>query len=801
MNRLAGSRAGRWACVLWGGFAGGVALGFLSGAVAPAVVIAAIAVTLLTAVVHLVGRPAGPRALRVGRAWVAPGLTGAVALTIAAGAVRGASAVALPGPHRIDGHLGTRPVAVVGTVRDTQPGGGGPAIVDVQRIADSDTDVMAGGGLLVSGPNVPAVAPGDIVEVDAAGLRAPNLRPGPESAATLERENVQAVAVSPLVSVTTHGGPSLARAVAWAQARLVSSVDAVLPEPQAGLTLGIAFGIRQPLAPEVRQPLQDAGLIHIVVVSGLKVVLVISMVALLARGLGWSPRRTLLVVAPVIAVYVVLSGAGPAAIRSALMAGAANVARIGGRRTDPLPMLALVAALMLGADPPLVLDPGFHLSFLGTAGIVVMAEPLARRLPGPRFLVEPFAVTVAAQVATVPVMANTFGVIALLGPVANALVLPLLPVMIVLGVAGATLAALVPAAGWLLLQLGGLGATGTVAISRLVAAVPGAAVQVSGWPPGWLVAELCGLATAALVATWYLRSRRRQSVLAARDESALQASGEAARVGSAYHADAPRKWGAIALGASAGLVVACVAGVAASGPDGVIHVTVLSTGAAPAVLVRGADGSLALVDGGSSPAVLLQALGRVLSPTDHRIGLVVVSGGEQAAVAGLAGLPGHYDVGTVLVSRDLNPGGTKVVEALQAAGAVAVDPAGRPWNWGGATWHCLPFRAQATDRAMCAVAIHGRGAAVLMLGDAGSADQEEIAAEYGREMTAELVVSEPGGSLAPSLLAAVRARAIAVPTLQGGYAAPAPPGYSVLRTGTQGDLHFDGGAHGLQLAA
>ncbi|MBV8527569.1 MAG: hypothetical protein JOZ75_04580, partial [Candidatus Dormibacteraeota bacterium] len=170
-------------------------------------------------------------------------------------------------------------------------------------------------------------------------------------------------------------------------------------------------------------------------------------------------------------------------------------------------------------------------------------------------------------------------------------------------------------------------------------------------------------------------------------------------------------------------------------------------------------------------------------------------------VAGLAGLPGHYDVGTVLGSRDLNPGGTKVVEALQVSGAVAVDPAGRPWVWGGASWRCLPFRAQATDRAMCAVAIHGAGADLLILGDAGSADQEELAAEYGRQMTAELVVSEPGGSLAPALLATVGARAIAVPTASGGSVAPAPSGYSVQRTGTQGDLRFDGGSRGLQPAA
>ena len=105
-------------------------------------------------------------------------------------------------------------------------------------------------------------------------------------------------------------------------------------------------------------------------------------------------------------------------------------------------MLALVAAVMLALAPALVDDPGFQLSFVGTAGILLLAAPIAQRLPGPRLFAEPFAVTVAAQIATVPVMAGTFGVVALGGPLANALVLPLLPLMIVSGGAGAILSAL-----------------------------------------------------------------------------------------------------------------------------------------------------------------------------------------------------------------------------------------------------------------------------------------------------------------------------------------------------------------------
>src|SRR5207253_887027 len=129
----------------------------------------------------------------------------------------------------------------------------------------------------------------------------------------------------------------------------------------------------------VRAPLQDAGLVHIVVVSGLKVVIVIGLAAALAAVLAWSRRRTLLVIAPAVTVYVLLSGAGPAAVRSAVMAGAALLVRLRSRSTDPLPVLAVVAALMLVAAPPLAASPGYQLSFLGTAGIVCLTCPLASR--------------------------------------------------------------------------------------------------------------------------------------------------------------------------------------------------------------------------------------------------------------------------------------------------------------------------------------------------------------------------------------------------------------------------------------
>ena len=483
MSRLAGSRTGRWASALWGGFALGCGVAFAAslstGVVIPLACIGTACLLICAAV--------APRA-------VVP--ISMVTAAIVVGVLRGASAVTVPGSGSVSGHFGARPVVVLGIVRSADPGSGSTAIIDSTHLSDADTDGNVTGGVLVSGPLIPMLLPGDEVEIDASGLRPLDRRPGANSAQTLERDDVQGMATSPQVFVLAEGGPSPARAIAWAQRELLAAVDHALPEPAAALTLGIAFGIHEPLSAGVRAPLQDAGLIHIVVVSGLKVVLIIGLVGALARALEWSRRRTLLVTLPVVLAYVLISGAGPAAIRSALMAGAAMLAAAGARRTDPIPMLTLAAALMLGLGPNLIEDPGFQLSFLGTAGILLLAAPIAARIPGPRLVVEPFAVTIAAQVATVPVMAGTFGVISTAGPIANALVLPILPVMILTGATGAILSALNPALGWVLLQLAGLGTSAVTAVAGAMVAVPGSAIQVANWPGSWSIAEAVGVVTA-----------------------------------------------------------------------------------------------------------------------------------------------------------------------------------------------------------------------------------------------------------------------------------------------------------------
>lgn len=253
------------------------------------------------------------------------------------------------------------------------------------------------------------------------------------------------------------------------------------------------------------------------------------------------------------------------------------------------------------------------------------------------------------------------------------------------------------------------------------------------------------------------------------------------------------------------LVAAILAGVIAAGavwallsrPDGRLQVSVLSTGSSTAVLVRTEDGSTALVDGGASPTLLLAALGRVMGPATNHLDMVVITGGEEAAMDGLNGLPGHYSVGTVVSLEGLTPGGEAIVGALTDAGANVLDAGGAAWSFGGAAWRCLGFMALATSRAMCALTVGDSTGRALILGDAGTADQEDLCAVYGTQLAAELVVAPPGGSISPVLLATARPSEIAVPLAQGAPGVAAPHGYAVDRTGADGDLDYTGGPDGL----
>jgi hypothetical protein len=101
---------------------------------------------------------------------------------------------------------------------------------------------------------------------------------------------------------------------------------------------------------------------------------------------------------------------------------------------------------------------------------------------------------------------------------------------------------------------------------------------------------------------------------------------------------------------------------------------------------------------------------------------------------------------------------------------------------------------------MCALTVADATGRLLVLGDTGTADQENLCAIYRSALGADLIVTPPGGAISAVLLATARPREIAVPVVQGVPSAPPPQGYAIDRTSIDGDLSYTGGPTGLQRA-
>src|SRR6266852_1777387 len=202
-----------------------------------------------------------------------------------------------------------------------------------------------------------------------------------------------------LVRVTSHGGDPLHTALLVLRHAVIEAVDRALPEPQAALVLGVVFGYRAALPPVLQQQMIASGLIHIVVISGLKVSL---LARIIHQALGRIlPRAAPLIAAGAMAAYALLAGASAAALRAAAMGILVVIAGRLRRDSHVFLSLALTAAVMLGLKPALAADVSFQLSFAGTVGIAALTDLIAARFGWiPAALRDPFAAAVGAPAAS-----------------------------------------------------------------------------------------------------------------------------------------------------------------------------------------------------------------------------------------------------------------------------------------------------------------------------------------------------------------------------------------------------------------
>ena len=545
-----------------------------------------------------------------------------------------------------DAQAAVRALAVVGhtasltgRVADDsrQAAGGSEALIEPDRIAIDGVQAAGIGNLLVRWRGPEEAAFDD--QVQATGkLALPRDLPTFDRRAYLAQRHVFLEVVATTFDVVGAGaGP--AKVPGWLRAHYIAALERALPAPHASVLLGIVLGVRQGIPPGLQNALIATGLIHLLVLSGLKVAVFARIVQgalrpALGRHAAW-PALAL------VGLYALVGGATPAAMRAAIMGGLAIAASRLGRPSHVWTSLALTAAGMLAWRPELAWDVGFQLSFAGTAAIILLTPAIEQRLPRmPAVLREPFAVTCAAQIGTLPMMATDFHVLSPIAPLANALTLPILPSLVAVGLLLGPLAAFAPE----IARLAALPLTGLLAyveqVSYLLARVPLAALSVRQFPTWAGLAYYSALGPA--IAGAHVHGRKRLAALATAVLAPVLIAGAAL----AAWATAPPQ------------------------------VSVLAVGDGQAVLLRGPQGVI-LLDSGSSPQRLKDELGAQLPPWQLNLDAVAITAPSLGHVGGFSGLDRR--AATVLVPDAQLTGSawrTAALEATARGAAIARMRAG-----------------------------------------------------------------------------------------------------------------------------
>ncbi len=192
-----------------------------------------------------------------------------------------------------------------------------------------------------------------------------------------------------------------------------------------GIAEALALGWRGDLLPHTQSSFRDAGIAHLLAVSGLHVGLLAGLVGFLFIWTGNERRGRVIrgsVQLVAIWLFTILTGLAPSTIRAALMFSLFIVARITGRRTPSLNLLAAAAIVTLLTQPALLYDLGWRLSYSAVAGIL-LAQPVLNLFHNRLWHLT--IMSTAATLATLPISVSTFHRLPLYFLAANIVIVPL----------------------------------------------------------------------------------------------------------------------------------------------------------------------------------------------------------------------------------------------------------------------------------------------------------------------------------------------------------------------------------------
>lgn len=357
-----------------------------------------------------------------------------------------------------------------------------------------------------------------------------------------------------------------------------AAADAVgsgLSGERRAVVRGMALGGGAGLSEATAEAWRDAGIWHLLAVSGQNVAMVAVAVLALLRAFGCAKRPAVAIALIALVTYCLVCDGGASVVRAGIVGALGIVAELRSRDRQRWYLLLVGLAVLLIHQPRAIGDPGLQLSFAAVAGMFLIAPPIAEWCGElmPTRLAELISQAAAATVATAPVVIWHFGELSLAGLVVNLVAVPLAGAIVVLALSGIVLGAIIAPLGLAIAWVTGFGASLLIWLARAASSVPGAAVAL----PVWAAAAGALIAIAIVLALRRIRAVRGPPIAMRVPRSALIAA-----------------------------VAALIAGVGAAIPVGrppepwpqQAAVTALDIGQGDAILLRSPDGAAALIDTG-----------------------------------------------------------------------------------------------------------------------------------------------------------------------------------------------------------
>lgn len=220
--------------------------------------------------------------------------------------------------------------------------------------------------------------------------------------------------------------------------KLRKVIEKTLLPPQGSILKAIFLGDKWGLADDLKEKLNITGTRHIVAISGMHMIIMSQILLFLALALGLWRGQAFYFVLFLLILYIIMIGAPASAVRAGIMAGLLLLAQKVGRLRSADRAVVFAATAMLVVNPTLLkADVGFQLSFMATLSIIYLKPILdakATNWPNPWRLKDILTMTLAAQLGTLPILIFHFGRLSLVSPLANLLIVPLLPVIMISGI-------------------------------------------------------------------------------------------------------------------------------------------------------------------------------------------------------------------------------------------------------------------------------------------------------------------------------------------------------------------------------